>query len=62
MYYTDYDDSTLTIKNKIRRGETMKYNYILIIGNRESKNKTVNLREEGKQIEYTLSDFMKICK
>mgnify|MGYP003385741811 CR=1 FL=1 len=58
MLHVDIEDSTNTINNKIRYGETMKYNHILVIGNKEETNKTVNHRVGKKNTEMNINDFV----
>ena len=42
-------DENETISKKIRQGETQKIPYILIVGDAEIKNKSVNVRKRGKE-------------
>ena len=58
MLHVDIEDSTNTINHKIRYGETMKYNHILVIGNKEETNKTVNHRVGKKNTEMNINDFV----
>ena len=56
--HVDIEDSTNTINHKIRYGETMKYNHILVVGNTEENNNTVNHRVGKKNTEITVNDFI----
>lgn len=57
-YYIDYDESNNRLNKKILNAEKLKYNYIIVIGNKEMKNKTINVREQfNKETEKKLEDF-----
>ncbi|VVU95747.1 tRNA synthetase class II core domain (G, H, P, S and T) [seawater metagenome] len=43
-YRVEIDDSNNTLNKKIRNAEKFKFNYILVVGEREVQNNTVNLR------------------
>ena len=63
LLYVDIADSTDTINSKIRYGETMKYNHILVIGNKELNNNTINYRVGKSATEMPLDDFItNFCK
>lgn len=47
-FRSELKDETETISKKIREGETQKIPYILIIGDKEIKQKSVSVRERGK--------------
>ena len=55
--FVDVDTSTNRLDYKIRQGEVYKYNHILVVGKREAKNNTINLREGKKNQELTLDEF-----
>jgi threonyl-tRNA synthetase len=46
-YRVEIDLSNNTIGKKIREAEMKKYPYVLVVGEREAKNKTVNIRQRG---------------
>jgi len=54
-------DENETLNKKIREGETQKIPYLLIIGDKEAKNKTVNCRKRGNRNteEIKLEEFLK---
>ena len=58
------DDSHQTLSYRIRRWELQKVPYLLIIGEREAKNKTVNLRRRGEkqQDEVPLKEFIQLLQ
>lgn len=43
-YEVDIDDSSETLNKKIFNAETMKYNYIIVVGNKEIKNNVLTIR------------------
>jgi len=47
-FRSELKDETETISKKIREGETQKIPYILVIGDKEIKEKSVGVRERGK--------------
>jgi len=55
--FVDVDTSTNRFDYKIRQGEIKKYNYIIVVGKREAKNNTVNLREGKGNIELKLDEL-----
>lgn len=52
------DDSSNKLNYKIRNGEIYKFNHILVIGNKELENNTVNLRAGKKMLEMKVDDFL----
>ena len=50
-----------TMNKKIRNAQTSKINYILVIGDKEQENKTINIRTRENQVlgEKKVSDFIK---
>lgn len=55
------DTNALTMNKKIRNAELKKINYILVVGDKEQENKTVNIRTRDNQIlgEKSIDDFIK---
>ncbi len=49
----DLDDRALTLGKKIREAQLEQVNYILVIGEEEMKNKTVNVRTRDNKVEGT---------
>lgn len=47
--YVDFFDSDSRFQHKIAHAEVLKYNCIIVIGNTEVKNNTINVRENGKK-------------
>jgi len=43
-YWADVDDSRDRLNNKIRKAQTAQYNFILVVGEKEQQNNTVNVR------------------
>ncbi|CAE7782680.1 TARS1, partial [Symbiodinium microadriaticum] len=43
-FYVDVDDSTKTLKKKIRDAQLAQYNFILVVGEQEASAGTVNVR------------------
>ena len=66
-FHVDIDDSTNTLKKKIREGQLAQYNYILVVGEREQENDSVAVRnqmneQEGdKKIEDVMVRFQNLC-
>lgn len=62
-------DSSETLGKKIREGEIQKIPYLLIVGDKEQKNKSVNIRERNKKArtclpagrEIKINKFIKTC-
>lgn len=44
-YHVDLDDSNFTLNKRIRNNQLEQYNYILVVGEKEQLNKSVNVRE-----------------
>jgi len=59
-FRTKIKDANETVSKKIRDGEMQKIPYLLIVGDKEIKNKTINIRERGKkeQQEVSIKDFI----
>ena len=57
-------DKNETISKKIREGETKRVPYLLIVGDQEKKNKSINVRErnKAKTSEIKIDSFIKIIK
>jgi threonyl-tRNA synthetase len=49
-YYCDVDSSNKTLNKKIRENQLAQYNYILVVGNQEVEDKTVNVRTRDNQV------------
>ncbi|MBI2075913.1 MAG: threonine--tRNA ligase [Candidatus Aenigmarchaeota archaeon] len=61
----DTDTRSSTVEYRVREAEMQKVNYILVIGEKEEKNKTVAVRRRGKkeiQFGVKLEDFVKQLK
>jgi len=67
-YYVDLDVSDRSIPKKVREAQLAQYNYILIVGDEEQKNQTVNIRTRDNQqhgeksITAMLEEFALMCK
>jgi threonyl-tRNA synthetase len=59
-YYTDLDKSSNTVSKKIREAEVSKYNYILVVGEKEENAGTVNVRyrDQDKKVMMTLQELL----
>jgi threonyl-tRNA synthetase len=57
----EIDDNALTMNKKIRNAELSKINYILVVGDSEAKNQTVNIRTRDNEIlgEQKIEAFIK---
>ena len=60
-FRVDIDKASLTMNKKIRNAELRKINYILVVGDSEEKNKTINIRTRNNEIlgEKDLDSFVK---
>lgn len=60
-YYVDVDDTDNTVPKKVRNAQVHQYNYILAVGNREVKNKTVfvRYRDSSNKKEVSVDDLLK---
>jgi len=60
----ELNEKNETVSKKIRAGEIQKIPYLLVIGDKEEKNKTVRVRERGKgdMGEIKLNDFLNKVK
>ena len=62
-YWAEVDDSRDRLNNKIRKAQTAQFNFILVVGEKEEENETVNIRtrdnkEHGeKPLDETLKWF-----
>ena len=63
-FRVDIDMASLTMNKKIRNAELRKINYILVVGDSEEKNKTINIRTRNNEIlgEKDLDSFIKDLK
>ena len=63
-FRVDIDKASLTMNKKIRNAELRKINYILVVGDSEEKNKTINIRTRNNEIlgEKDLDSFIKDLK
>ncbi|MFA5745450.1 MAG: threonine--tRNA ligase [archaeon] len=61
---TTVDDAALTMNKKIRNAELSKINYILVVGDAEEQNQTINVRTRDNEIlgESKVSEFIKALK
>ena len=59
-FKVEVDSNALTMNKKIRNAELKKINYILVVGDSEEKNKTVNVRTRDNEIlgEKTIADLI----
>lgn len=48
-YYADVDTGASTLDKKIRNAETARYNLILVVGQQEMENSSVNIRARGEK-------------
>jgi threonyl-tRNA synthetase len=46
-FYVDIDVSDGTLNKKIRQAQQLKYNYVLVLGERETRDQTVAVRQRG---------------
>ncbi len=60
----ELDDRTETTSKKVRDAELQKINYILVVGDREEKNRTVNVRTRNNEVlgEKKTDEFLKSLK
>jgi len=67
-FHVDIDDSTNTLKKKVREGQLAQYNYILVVGETEETNDSVNVRnrnneQEGeKKMGDVIAEFRNLCE
>lgn len=67
-FHVDIDDSTNTLKKKVREGQLAQYNYILVVGETEETNDSVSVRnrnneQEGeKKMDDVLAEFKELCE
>merc|ERR1711937_644870 len=50
-FHVDIDDSTNTLKKKVREGQLAQYNYILVVGETEETNDSVSVRNRNNEQE-----------
>ena len=62
-FYVDVDDTTHTLNKKVREGQVAQYNFILVVGEKESTSECVcvRTRDEMKQDILTVDDFIEKC-
>jgi threonyl-tRNA synthetase len=63
-FYVDVDDSTNTFPKKVRSGQIAQYNFILVVGEKERDNRSVNIRTRDNEIkgEMSLDELVKYFK
>lgn len=67
-FYVDLDASDKTLQKKIREAQLAYYNYILVVGEKEAEEKSVNVRTRDnvvhgtKKIEQVISEFQQLAK
>merc|ERR1719343_725037 len=65
-FHADVDDSTNSLKKKVREGQLAQYNYILVVGETEEENDSVAVRnrnneQEGeKKVEEIIAEFTEL--
>jgi threonyl-tRNA synthetase len=52
-FYTDVDDSTHTLNKKVREAQLAQYNFILVVGDKEAAEGSVNIRTRDNQVHGT---------
>ena len=63
-YFIDVDDSSRTLKKKVREAQLSQYNYVLIVGPKEVEDKTVTVRarddddKKQKQPTYSMEECL----
>jgi len=55
-FYVDLDESDDTLEKKIVNAELLQYNYIIVVGSREEKDRTVSLRSRDRKQEVLSLD------
>ena len=66
-FQVDIDDSSNSLKKKVREGQLAQYNYILVVGEKEETNDSVAVRnrqnemEGEKKINDVILDFQNLC-
>ena len=59
----DIDFSNETISNKIRQAQIKKYNYIIVVGDKELESENIAVRDRSnKTTNYELSNFLELIK
>ncbi|MCX6725823.1 MAG: threonine--tRNA ligase [Candidatus Shapirobacteria bacterium] len=60
----EYDSKTATVSAKIREAELQKIPYILVVGDKEIKEKTVNVRARGEKVlgQMKIEKFIELIK
>jgi threonyl-tRNA synthetase len=54
-YYVDVDDSARTLNKKVREAQLAQYNFILVVGEKEMAEKSVNVRTRDNEVQGTVS-------
>lgn len=66
-FHVDVDDSSNSLKKKVREGQLAQYNYILVVGETEETNDSVAVRnrnnemEGEKKVDDVIADFRNLC-
>jgi len=66
-FHADIDDSSNSLKKKVREGQLAQYNYILVVGETEETNDSVAVRnrnnemEGEKKIDEVIAEFRNLC-
>jgi threonyl-tRNA synthetase len=63
-FRVEIDDKSQTMNKKVRNAQLRKINYIIVIGDQEKENKTINIRTRENKIlgEIKIDDFIKDLK
>lgn len=67
-FFVDIDTSDRKLAKKIREGQLAQYNYLLVVGEKETTDKTVNVRTRSNQVigekrlEEILEEFHRLQK
>eukprot|EP01038_Epipyxis_sp_PR26KG_P010213 gene10213-13741_t len=63
-FYVDVDDSSRTLNKKVREAQLAQYNFILVVGQQELDEKSVNIRTRENEVQgtLTLSDLINKLK
>jgi threonyl-tRNA synthetase len=54
-YYVDVDDSARTLNKKVREAQLAQYNFILVVGEKEMLDKSVNVRTRDNEVHGVMS-------
>ena len=52
-FYADVDDSNHTLNKKVREAQLSQYNFILVVGEKEVGERSVNIRTRENQVQGT---------